>query len=275
MSADLLLWCDGPHDVAENMRRDRDRFERFESDGAAAGPAVLRLFAFAPPGITLGHAQRAERELDLARCRADGVAWAMRPTGGRAIFHAEEWTYSLTATLEDPAWGGSLAQSYDRVASVIAAALVRLGVPARLAASSAPAEHDADGRSAACFATPTRHEIVLDGRKLVGSAQRRGRRALLQQGSILLGEGHLRLADYLALPAPERERARKVLERAATHAGVTLGSRAPIARLAEAILAELGPRVRRLEGAPGGFRLTPSKRGSYTRTLSPSPHEHT
>src|SRR5262245_19122563 len=125
----MILWTDGEHDPAENMRRDAALLAAAE---AGAAP-VLRLFGFRPHGITLGLLQRAEHALDLARCAAAGVSWAQRPTGGRAIFHAEEWTFSLAAPLDDSSWGGDAAVSYDRLASLIASALRRLGVPAELA----------------------------------------------------------------------------------------------------------------------------------------------
>src|SRR5262245_38498278 len=99
----MLLWIDGAHDALENMRRDTLLLAGAE----ARGEPVVRLFRFDPPGITLGANQRPERELDLARCMAEGVPWAVRPTGGRAIFHAEEWTYSLATPIDDPEWGGS------------------------------------------------------------------------------------------------------------------------------------------------------------------------
>ena len=94
----MILWVDGRHGPAENMRR--DALLLAAADRGA--PPVLRLFAFAPHGITLGRSQRPEVELDLDRCEADGIPWAIRPTGGRAIFHAEEWTYSLAAAISDP-----------------------------------------------------------------------------------------------------------------------------------------------------------------------------
>src|SRR4029077_19655318 len=101
----MILWVDGPHGAAENMRRDAALLAAAD----ARRMPVLRLFAFRPAGITLGYAQDPGRVLDVARCEADQVEWALRPTGGRAIFHAEEWTYALAAPLDDPRWGGSLA----------------------------------------------------------------------------------------------------------------------------------------------------------------------
>lgn len=244
------------------MRRDRALLAAAE----AGAPPVLRLFQFAPPGITLGHNQDPARELDLARCAADRVTWALRPTGGRAIFHAEEWTYSLAASSQDREWGGSAAETYARASGLVLRSLVRLGVPADLVArhGRSPGPRERATAAAPCFASTARHEVVVRGRKLVGSAQRRTGRAWLQQGSILLGEGHLRLVDYLAGPPAAREGARASLARAAASAAPWLGSRPPLARLADAIAAELGRHPSRLEGASGAVLLTVSGSGSYT-----------
>lgn len=271
----MILWCDGGYDAAENMRRDQ---ALLEAAGTGA-PPVLRLFQFAPPGITLGRNQAPERELVLARCSSDGVGWAIRPTGGRAIFHAEEWTYSVAAPRDDPEWGGSPSDTYARASELILRALVRLGVPADLVArrasgragrSDGHATPGPQGRGAAaapCFASTARHEVVIRGQKLVGSAQRRTAHAWLQQGSILLGPGHLRLADYLAVPADTRETLRASLARASGSAAPWLGGRAPLAHLADALAAELGPRAQRWDGASGAHLLTVSGVGSYTAAV--------
>jgi lipoate-protein ligase A len=246
----MILWCDGGHDSVENMRRDTALLEL----AATGAQPVLRLFTFVPPGITLGHSQDPARELDLDRCRAAGVRWAVRPTGGRAIYHDEEWTYALAAGLADPSWGGGLEAAYGKTSRLLVASLTRLGVPAALAPGAARgdlAPRRASGAAAPCFASTARHEIVIEGRKLVGSAQRRSARALLQQGSLLLGPGHLRLADFLAIPDPARERVRAGLDRASAHAGRWLGARPPLARWADALQAELPSGTRRVEGDEG------------------------
>ncbi len=291
----ILLWCDGDHDAVENMRRDRVLLEAYSiPDGtewagppaASAGPlpaapaasglgalpsAVLRLFRFRPPGITLGHGQDPERELDLERCRRDGVAWAKRPTGGRAIFHDAEWTYSLATRIGDREWGGSLSEAYGRVTALLLASLNRLGVPAVAAdASPRPVRAGVAPRDLrpACFAATARHEITLAGRKLVGSAQRRTAHGLLQQGSVLLGPSHLRLADYLRLAEASRAALRAELDRAATDAGRYVGAQAPLERWADALLAELGPRASRVSAAAVEKLLTLDRRGSYTPSAS-------
>lgn len=263
----MNLWCDGGHDAGENMRRDAALLAAAER----GAPPVLRVFGFAPPGITLGRNQDPSRELDAGRCAADGVDWAVRPTGGRVIFHAQEWTYAFAAPNDHPEWGGRLDEAYRRASALVLRALVRLGVPAgmvprrALAAASGPR-----GRGVAadpCFASTARHEVVVEGGKLVGSAQRRTARAYLQQGSILLGDGHLRLADYLAVPDDRRETVREALRRAAGPAERWLGTAPPLERLADALAAELGPRWNRADGASGAFLLTLSGTGSYTASV--------
>lgn len=255
--ARLILWCDGAHPPGENMRRDAALLAAAEEDPGR--PAVLRLFRFAPHGITLGRAQDPSRELDLDRCRRDGVPWAVRPTGGRAIFHAQEWTCSLCARIDDPEWGGGAAATYARGSRLLAGSLAGLGVPAHLAPGTrGPAGFPRGGVAAPCFASTARHEIVIDGRKLVGSAQRRGARALLQQSSVLLGDGHLRLADYLAVDEPQRLRIRAELDASATDAGAWLGGDPPLERWAEALLDRV-PAAERVDQDAGRVRLLGSE----------------
>lgn len=256
----MIVWVDGAHGVVGNMRRDATLL----AAAAARRTAVLRLFAFQPHGITLGHAQDPGRVLDLARCDADGIAWALRPTGGRAIFHAEEWTYALATPIDDPVWGGSLATAYDRVSSLIARSLARLGVPAALAGTHGASRGTPPGPSthAPCFASTARHEIVIEGRKLVGSAQRRTADALLQQGSVLLGQGHLRLADYLAIPEAARAATRERLAVSALDAGRWLGPDPPLERWADAILPLLPAGAVRVDGSEWGTPLAPPAPGA-------------
>ncbi len=266
----MILWLDGAHAPPENMRRDAALL------AAAADPdfePVLRLFGFAPAGITLGRTEEPARTLDLARCERDGVPWAVRPTGGRAVFHAEEWTYSFAAPLAHPDASGSVAGAWERLSAILVRSLERLGVPAALAPGGR-ATGVRPGRSPGCFATTARHEVVLEGRKLIGSAQRRTAHALLQQGSLLLGPGHVRLADYLAVPEVERARVREALRDSAAHAGGILGPAAPLERWAAALLEVLPPGTRRVAGgggpgaapAPGRPRVT----GAFGRILEPS-----
>jgi len=243
----MILWLDGAHDAVTNMARDAERLERAASE--RLHEPVLRLFTFDPPGITLGRAQDPARELDLAALTRAGVSWATRPTGGRAIWHEEEWTFSLVTPLGPGGWADSAAAAYERTGRLFAAALQRLGVPAVLAPGSPRGPGAPRARAGAappCFASTARHEILLEGRKLAGIAQRVSRGALLQQGSVLLGESHTRLAEFV--PAPDREGLRRELGATAATAGPWLGPDRSLARLHD-VLTRLLPGSRSLDPA--------------------------
>ena len=120
--------------------------------------------------------------------------------------------------------------------------------------------------ASACFASTARHEIEVEGRKLVGSAQRRTQGGLLQQGSVLLGDGHLRLADYVR--ASNTSLLRPQLAACSCHAGSWLGSDLRLSRWADALQPLLGSDARRVEGAEGLFLLTLENSRSYTAALT-------
>ena len=271
----LTLWLDGVHGARENMRRDEALLRRAERGGVA----VLRVYGFAPAGITLGYAQSAERELDLEVCRRDGVAWAVRPTGGRALFHGGEWTYALASPVADPEWGGTLREAYARARAPVAAALRRLGIPAEPAPGArgrgaAVAEGpgitaEGDGSPARpCFASASSHEIVAVGRKLVGSAQRRTAGGLIQQGCVLTGDDHLRIVDYLRLPAAQRARWREQLQQRAARPSAWF-RHLTLADFAEALHAVTEASAW-LKGDEGLNALTLAKDAPYTAASGPS-----
>ena len=243
----LALWVDGGHDARANMARDAALLARCAA-GELESP-LLRLFTFVPAGVTLGRAQDPASELDLAALERDGVVWAVRPTGGRSIWHDQEWTFSLVTLLGPGGWAATPAAAYERTGRLLAAALARLGVPAALAPGNprGPGSPRTAGAAAPpCFASTARNELVAEGRKLAGIAQRAVRGALLQQGSLLLGDSHVRLADYVRVPEGERERLRASWREAAAPAGRWLPGGWAIERLADAIEAESGDAVQRL-----------------------------
>lgn len=258
----MILWCDGAHSAAENMRRDAALLAAAVADPSRA--TVLRLFRFAPPGITLGANQVPEHELDLERLRAAGVGWAVRPTGGRAIWHDEEWTFSLACRLGPDGWAATAREAYARTADLLARAFRSLGVPVELSAGSPRGAGGPRGTgvpAAPCFASTARHELTLGGRKFAGIAQRETSGALLQQGSLLLGDSHLRLADALRLDEAERPHVREALRLATAHAGAWLGPDEPLERFAAALALEL-PGAERADGEAGSALTTaPAPRG--------------
>lgn len=174
--------------------------------------AFVRLYGWSPPAVSLGRNQR-DDEVDVAACRRDGVDVVRRPTGGRAVFHRDELTYSLAARLDDPVFGGSALDAYRAIGRGLCRGLRVLGVGAELVKASVP--NARSGLSPSCFAASGRYELAVGGRKMVGSAQRRYASSFLQQGSVLLVQGQDH--RYFRNPAPpdsfttaERELGRRV-----------------------------------------------------------------
>ncbi len=218
---------------AWNMALDELLARRMSAEG---GDPVLRLFRWKPWAISLGYNQPRE-ELDEEACRADGIDIVRRPTGGRAILHAEELTYSVV--MREGRRG--VLQVYNEISAALVRGLALFGVDVSLQKSQPDfPEAYRHPSSVPCFASSARYEIEWKGRKLVGSAQRRfaegGEDVVLQHGSILCGPAHRRLADYLASRDPEViRRVRRVLEeRTADLAGITGGS-VDLARLGECL----------------------------------------
>ncbi len=172
---------------AENMAMDDALLQR----AARTGECVLRVYTWTRPTLSLGRNQAARGRIDPLRAATLGVDIVRRPTGGRALLHHREVTYSVTAPLERDA---SARAWYDAIGGVLLDALLGLGVPARLAMPSGrtPLPH-----TAACFQRPDAGEIVVHGRKLVGSALLRREGGLLQHGSILLEDDQPMLTELL------------------------------------------------------------------------------
>lgn len=157
------------------------------------GDAVVRTYGWRTPTVSFGRHQRARGVYDAALIAADGYDVVRRPTGGRAILHHREFTYAVAM----PATG-NVRDSHAALTALVADALARLGV----AAAPAPRTTRATAPGAApCFDAPAEGELVVDGQKLVGSAQVRIDGALLQHGSVLVDDDQGRLARYLLVPS--------------------------------------------------------------------------
>ncbi len=157
------------------------------------GEAVLRVYAWSRPTLSFGRHESVCGRFTAEALDRAAVGAVRRPTGGRVLFHDREVTYSVTA----PATAGdTLGASYGRINDLLLDALARLGVSAAVA----PTGRATRPGGSACFAEPSAGEIVVGGRKLVGSAQLRERGALLQHGSILVGDDQSRIADLAVGP---------------------------------------------------------------------------
>jgi lipoyl(octanoyl) transferase len=173
------LWVDEiPRPGWANMALDQTLLERAE----LLGESWLRLYAWEPHCLSFGRHEPAIRRYDAERIAARGIDTVRRPTGGRAVWHGQELTYAVAAP--SPRFG-SLQEAYLEIHDMIAHALRELGINGVLASSRRSVPLD----GGACFSQPAGGEVLVSGRKVVGSAQLRQGGALLQHGSILLADG--------------------------------------------------------------------------------------
>ncbi|HEY3416381.1 MAG TPA: lipoate--protein ligase family protein [Armatimonadota bacterium] len=183
----LLLPVDGPG--ALHMAADVAILEAIR---AGQSPPVLRFYRWTPPCVTLGKFQPAEGNVQLDNCARLGVDVARRPTGGRAILHDREVTFSIIIAERDlPGAGGSVMESYRALGAALVDGLCRLGLPAELvdrqatARAGDPLSVMAAGNPA-CFAAKARCDLMIAGKKIIGSAQMRTGGIILQQNSLPL-----------------------------------------------------------------------------------------
>src|SRR5438876_4553436 len=157
-------------------------------------PPTLRVFRWQQPSISLGRFQSVEREIEREQCQQLGVALVRRPTGGRAVYHRDEFTYSIVICKQYGVPAGVVA-AYTYLAQGLLAALQSLGVRAELSD-----ERVSKHPSAACFASSTQADLTSGGFKLVGSAQVWKDDALLQQGSLPLDDRATEFFSLLRYP---------------------------------------------------------------------------
>lgn len=146
----------------------------FEAAGRGEVPPTLRLYAWQPACLSLGYAQSIT-DVNFAGLAANGWEWVRRPTGGRAILHIDELTYSVTGSQDEPLLRGSILESYRALSAALLDGLHRLGIPAQALPKNGPRGQSASGAepNPVCFETPSDYEITVAGKKLIGSAQAR------------------------------------------------------------------------------------------------------
>lgn len=205
----LRLIYDVPMDGAHNMAVDEAILSAVV---AGASPPTLRFYAWMPPCLSLGYGQPAS-DIDVGRLNALGWRRVRRPTGGRAILHTDEVTYSVALPADHALAEGDVVASYRRISRALVAGLELLG-----AAPKADKSTDSGNGGPVCFETPSHYEITIGGRKLVGSAQVRRRGGVLQHGTLPLCGDVARICDALVYPDDaSRERAKtRVRARATT-----------------------------------------------------------
>lgn len=182
---------------ADNMAFDEALLRR----ASRTGEGVVRVYSWATPTLSLGRNQHACGAYSADRARAAGVDVVRRSTGGRALYHHREITYSVTAPAPP---GQPLLVAYAAINAALRDALHAMGVPVQLAPGAGRLPPPG---SAPCFELPAKGELMLDGHKLVGSAQYRDGGALLQHGSILVHDDQVMVARLAHTPLAVAEAA--------------------------------------------------------------------
>ena len=158
---------------------------------------TLRFYGWNPPAVSVGYFQRVATEIDQDACREMGIDIVRRLTGGRAVLHEHELTYSLVVREDAPYIPPTITESYRFFSRAIVAGLAKFGAVAQMKQPESSKGKVRSVASAACFDAPSHYEITVDGRKLVGSAQVRRDGVLLQHGSVLLSLQPTRVAAVL------------------------------------------------------------------------------
>jgi lipoyl(octanoyl) transferase len=163
----------------------------------------IRFYQWKQPTLSIGYSQKARKVVDFTFCQSQGIQIVRRPTGGKAVLHDQELTYSVVSNDPNHFPIHDISGTYQLIAEALSSGLNRMGIQTVLAGSTAR-----DGRSShnhafpqfACFAVANHHEILWKNRKLIGSAQRRTQQGFLQHGSVLIEFDPELLAGALGVP---------------------------------------------------------------------------
>ena len=203
-----LIIEESPRSGAANMAVD-EAIAEAAAEGAV--PPTLRFYRWHLPTVSLGRHQKAA-DVDETQLAARGYDLVRRTTGGRAILHTDELTYSVAGAITEPLMSGGVMDAYLRFSNGLLSGLELLGLAANKAGARTRASRDL---SAVCFEAPSAYEITAAGLKLMGSAQSRRKGYVLQHGSLPLWGDITRLVDVLAVSCAEKKRLRQQLPRLA------------------------------------------------------------
>lgn len=208
-----------PAEGAWNMAVDEAIME-FAAQGTV--PPTLRLFAWAQPCLSLGYAQKIS-DVDISRLNHLGWGIVRRPTGGKAILHTDELTYSICGKNTDPHLSGSILESYQHLSQALLEALNQLGIIADMPKLSLNQDREIK-QNPVCFEVPSNYEITVNDKKIIGSAQARKKFGVLQHGSLPLHGDITRIIDVLHYPDESyKQQARTALREHATTIEGVLG----------------------------------------------------
>lgn len=183
-----LIVEDTPLPAAENMARDEFLFNLCHDIKAG----FFRIYYWELPTFSFGVSQKITKAINTDYIKENGCEYVRRITGGKTVLHNDEITYAVVSSEDIFYRDNDLYQSYKLISQVLVDAFNKIGVPAYLSKGSPPALSKTNNP---CFSFPTPNEIEIDGKKIVGSAQKRDNKALLQHGSIPVGMDYQLYAD--------------------------------------------------------------------------------
>ncbi|MBD1378816.1 lipoate--protein ligase family protein [Metabacillus arenae] len=191
---------------AYNMALDEALLE-WHSEGKI--PPTIRFYGWNPATLSIGYFQKADKEINMEAVKKYGLGFVRRPTGGRGVLHDKELTYSVIVSEEHPEMPQTVTEAYRVISEGILEGFRKLGLDAYFAVPRSEEEKQGlkNPRSAVCFDAPSWYELVVEGRKVAGSAQTRQKGVILQHGSILLDIDENMLFDLFKYPSDRvRER---------------------------------------------------------------------
>ncbi len=193
-------------DIFENMAIDESIFH--ETIKNRKHPTI-RFYSSYPAAVSIGYFQDMRKEVNIEKCRSAGVDVVRRITGGKAVFHCNEITYCVVAGDQGKIFPSDISGTYKVISKCIARGLAYLGISANLAEGARVGS--GEELKSCCFSIPSKNELLVEGRKICGSAQVRRKGGFLQHGSLLLAFDPRETASLL-LPARTPEQLEKLRE---------------------------------------------------------------
>ncbi|WP_270179246.1 lipoate--protein ligase family protein [Alkalihalobacillus sp. CinArs1] len=199
----------GDRSPAYNMALD-EALLKWHSEGLI--PPVIRFYGWDPATLSVGYFQQVDRDIDLTAVERYNMGFVRRPTGGRAVLHDKEVTYSVIVNEDYPNMPKTVTEAYRVISEGLRLGFVELGLDAYFAIPQSEEEKAElrSPRSGVCFDSPSYYELVVEGRKVAGSAQTRQKGVILQHGSILLDIDEDKLFDCFKF---KNERIRERMQR--------------------------------------------------------------
>lgn len=177
-------------------------------------PPVVRFYEWNPATLSIGYFQNVEKEIDLEQLKAHNLGFVRRPTGGRGVLHEHELTYSIIVSEEYPNMPATVTEAYRVLSEGLLIGFQKLGLDAYFSVPDTDEKKSAlkNPKSAVCFDAPSWYELVVEGKKVAGSAQTRQKGVILQHGAILLDLDADKLVSLFKYPSEQvKERIRKSL----------------------------------------------------------------